>query len=116
MWALPMIRCLSLAFPSRRLCWWCLAIRPPAPGMQAGGPGRLALALATLRSRAVVIFVWRSQGCETGVASHLSVSLGSHRPSGSCVAVDVTINIQKIECFLVLNLRSHLLYGAKNSH
>lgn len=80
--------------------------------MQAGGPGRLALALAALRSSAVVISVWRSQCCETGVASHLSVSLGSHMPSGSCVAVDVTVNIQKIECFLVLNLRSHLLDGA----
>lgn len=61
---------------------------------------------------AVVIFVWRSQCCETAVASRLSMSLGNHTLSGSCVSVYVTVNIQKIECFLVLNLRSHLLDSA----
>lgn len=88
--------------------WWCL-VDQTAPGMQEGGSGRLTLVLAVLRS--VVIFIWRSQGCEAGVASHLSMSLGNHILRDSCVTVDVTVNIQKIECFLVLNLRSHLLDG-----
>jgi hypothetical protein len=54
----------------------------------------------------------RTQHCEIGLTSLLSMSLGNHTFSGSCVAVDVIVNIQKIECFLVFNLRSHLLDGA----
>lgn len=63
--------------------------------------------------QAAVTFIWRAQRCETGLTSHLSRSLGNHMLSGSCVVVAVTVNMQKIECFLVFNLRSHLLDGAK---
>lgn len=72
----------------------------------------MAIVLPARDRPAVVIFVWRSRCCQTGVASRLSMSLGNRTLSGSCVSVDVTVNIQKIECFLVLNLRSHLLDSA----
>lgn len=43
--------------------------------------------------QAAVTFIWRAQRCETGVTSHLSGSLGNDILSGSCVVVDVTVNI-----------------------
>lgn len=62
------------------------------------------MVLQSLRPTDIVIFLWEA----TGIASHLSLSLGNHSLGDSCVAVD----IQKTECFLVLNLRSYLLDGA----
>ena len=58
----------------------------------------------------VVIFLWKSQCWETRVACLPSQwELGNHRLNGSCVAIDVTVNIQRIMWFLVLSLSSHLL-------
>ena len=99
----PGIRCLSLRSPSGQLCL-AGSGESAAPGMHAGGSGRMAVVLQALRPTDVVMFLWEA----TGIASHLRVSLGNHSLGGSCVAVD----IQKIECFLVLSLRSHLLDGA----
>lgn len=90
--------------------WQGLEDQPPQNARRESG--RMAV-VSSAQKLTVVIFLWKSQYWETHITCLLSQwELGNHRLSGSCVAIDVTVNIQRIMWFPVLSLRSCLLDDA----